>query len=138
MTDFLCYEELITISQEVGGLDKIHEYILTLKDKVDTLEQQKEIKGLKKKLESEFTRGYDEAVSECSVDTEFLDEKDEEIECLEKQIKTLETHIYEDIKIITELKEKNKELKEKLTKGIVMSEERFIVEQLCKEKGLIK
>ena len=54
----------------------------------DTTEH-KEIAELKEKIESEFTRGYDAGVSECSVDAEFLEEKDEEIEKLTAELKKL-------------------------------------------------
>ena len=118
MTDFTNYDEFITISQEVGGLDKIHEYILTqklllrdsrfhksmkvdeiktLKEKVDTLEQQTE--GFRveyPKLEKEIDQLKDEreinllSIKKLNIEKEMLvklskdklSEKKEQIEKL--------------------------------------------------------
>tara|TARA_R110000782_G_scaffold221422_1_gene308632 strand:- start:1448 stop:1816 length:369 start_codon:yes stop_codon:yes gene_type:complete len=90
MTDFLCYEELITISQEVGGLDKIHEYILSqkqvlgdsriiskhLKEENDTLKDEREMNlvSIKKlKIEKEML---------VKLSKDKLSEKKEQIEKL--------------------------------------------------------
>jgi len=77
MTDYTNFEDFMTLSTKVGGLDEIHSHIVELEEEA----------------QEQFTRGYDEAVSECSVDSEFLDEKEKEID---------------------QLKEENEELKDKV------------------------